>query len=184
VDHHSLIKSNKQTFKKSNGVAGNNARHRDPSDSKASSVDTSSGNPKPSTSTSDTNSSDELTARQSQAKVDGERSKDVEQSSSKLHSKPPLGNPSSLTYESLMKHSSLCNESNVGSFLANKGTYKQSPSLLGAGGRRHQPVERSFHNGANSSGDSDYGEGSYSFPSSSTDNSCGDGKFSPLVSGV
>jgi len=117
LDHHSLIKSNKQTFKKSNGVAGNNAEDRDPSDSKASSVDTSSGNAKPSTSTSDTNSSDELTARQLQAKVDVERSKDAEQSSY-------------------------------------------------------------------SSDDSDYGEGSYSFPSSSTDNSCGDGKFFPLVSGV
>lgn len=171
VDHHSLMKSNKQTFKKSM----NNAEYQDPSDSKASSVDTSSGKAKPSTSTSEANSCDELTARPSQCKVGGERSKDAEQSSSKLHSKPPLGNSSSLTYESLMKHSSICNESNVGSFLANKGTYKQSPSLLGAGGRRHQPVERSFHSGGNSSDDSDYGEGSYSFPSSSTDNSCGDG---------
>jgi len=80
----------------------------------------------------------------------------------------------SLTYESLMKHSSNCNDSNVDSFLSNKGTYKHSS--LEDGGNRLTSVEQPDNAAENSCDDSEYGEGSYSFPSRSTENSCGGGR--------
>lgn len=161
---HSLINS-KQPSKKSIKAAAGTSADKDEKEPSDNTLSVDSGNAKRSENTESHTS--ELTPTQ---KANGS-GKSLE---SKHDNKSLFGN-SSLTYESLMKHSAICNESNVGSFLSNKGTYKPSPSLLGAGGRRHQPVERSYQSGGNSSDDSEYGEGSYSFPSSSTDNSCGDG---------
>lgn len=92
----------------------------------------------------------------------------------KVQDKKASSGNASLTYESLMKHSSNCNDSNVDSFLSNKGTYKRSS--LEDEGNPLPPVEQPDNRAENSCDESEYGEGSYRFPSRSTENSCLGGK--------